>query len=471
MYQKREEKPLSESDRRRSLPAVERLLERPAVVAAARGWSRRAVVAVVRAELERARGSLARGAEPPAEDELAAAVAAGLAALERPRPRRVVNAAGVVVHTNLGRSPLGDDALLAVAAAARGYSDLEFDLARGTRGSRHAHVDDLLQLVFPRRAALVVNNNAAALLLALNTLALGREVVVSRGELVEIGGSFRVPEILERSGARLCEVGTTNRTHLADYERAIVSATATILKVWPSNYRVVGFTAEVGVAELFALARRAGRPLVVDQGCGRLFKDGPGPRDEVSVEEILERGADLVCFSGDKLLGGPQCGVLVGAPDVVAACAKNPLARALRPGKLTIAALAATLRAWLRDDPAASLPAVFMLDRAEEDLRREAELLAARLARVAPQAFVELRPGVSRVGGGAAPETELPTWLVAFFAPGVAEEELLARLRRGDPPVVARAQDGVVLFDPRTLLPGEGDELADAVARALAPRG
>ncbi len=457
------------TDPRRGLPAVDRLLAHPRVEASRGPWSRRTVLAVARQEIERARAAVAGGATPPDLDQLAVAVLVRLEALARPRPRRVINATGVVIHTNLGRAPLGRGVLEAAAAGVESYSDLEFDLAGGVRGSRQVHVGEFFALLFPGQAALVVNNNAAAVLLALNTLALGREVIVSRGELVEIGGSFRIPEVLERSGARLVEGGATNRTHASDYEQAFVSATALILKVWPSNYRVVGFTSEVRVAELAALGRARGVPVVVDQGCGRLFRDGPGPASEESVEELLAEGASLVCFSGDKLLGGPQCGVILGAPDLVARCGKNPLARALRPDKLTLAALAATCGAWLKEDPRADLPALRMLEATPDDLRRTARRLAAQVRKLAPHARVDVVGGVSRVGGGAAPEEDLPTFLVAVSAPDVSDEEILARLRAGDPPVVARAQDGAVLVDPRTLLLGEDREVARALAAALTP--
>lgn len=456
------------ADPRRALPAVDRLLGHPRLEEARTRWSHRAVLAVARQELDRARAATALGAEPPDLDRLAEAVARRLAAFASPRPRRVINATGVIIHTNLGRAPLGRAALEAAAEAAAGYSDLEFDLEAGERGSRQAHVADLFGLLFPGQAALVVNNNAAAVLLALNTLARGREVIVSRGELVEIGGSFRIPEVLERSGARLVEVGATNRTHLADYRQAFATTTALILKVWPSNYRVIGFTSEVGVIELAALGRERGVPVVVDQGCGRLFKDDPGPASEESVEELLAEGASLVCFSGDKLLGGPQCGVILGAPELVQRCGKNPLARALRPDKLTLATLAVACRAWLKADPSADLPTVRMLQASAEDLRRAARRLAGQIRKLAPQVRVEVISGASRVGGGAAPEQDLPTSLVAVTAPDVTEDKLLQNLRAGEPPVVARAQDGAVLFDPRTLLPGEDREVAGTLARALA---
>ncbi len=458
---------MSEDDRRRALPSVDRLLQHPVLAPSAARWARRALLAVLRDELERARAAVARGETPPAADELAAACAARLDALGAPRPRAVINATGVVVHTNLGRAPLARAALAEAVEAAAQYCDLEYDLARGARGSRQAHVAGALGLLFPGHATLVVNNNAAAVLLVLNTLALGREVIVSRGELVEIGGSFRVPEILERSGARLREVGTTNRTHPRDVETALDERTALILKVWPSNYRVIGFTAEVDVAQLAALGAARGVPVVVDQGCGRLFRDSAGPASEPSVEELLEAGAGLVCFSGDKMLGGPQAGVIVGRPELVRACAQNPLARALRPDKLTLALLAHACRAALAADPAERTPVAAMLGMTGEALREAAEALARRIALVAPGLATRVVAGASRVGGGAAPEEDLPTFLVAVTPPpGQSDDDLLRRLRHGAPPVIARAQGGAVLLDPRTLLPGQDEAVAAALAAA-----
>ncbi len=462
-------------DPRSRLPAVDRLLADAALEEAFRGLSRRTRVAVVRQVLAAARDRARRGGTAPGEGEIVRAVREACARLRRSRPRRVINATGVVLHTNLGRAPLGPDVLADLVQAARGYCDLEYDLGAGARGYRHDHVDDLLGLLFPGSAALVVNNNAAAVLLVLNTFARGKETVVSRGELIEIGGSFRIPEILERSGSVLREVGTTNRTHLRDYEAAIGPGTGLLLKVWPSNYRVVGFTRTVDLRELARLARARGVPLVADQGCGRLFRDSPGPASEPSVEQLLAEGADLVCFSGDKMLGGPQAGVLVGRPELVAACGKNPLARALRPGKLTLAALAAACRAHLSDDPGARLPAARMLSLGEEELARAARALAGRVRRALARAgaagvAVRVIPGASRVGGGAAPEEDLPTRLVAVRPPDPpGEEGLLAALRGAEPPVVARARDGEVLLDPRTLLPGEAAEVAQALASCLAP--
>lgn len=449
------------SDPRRRLPAVDKLMAHPRLSALLGQWSHRAVLAVCRAELQRHRVGAADN-EPANLDRLAACCAQRLERLERPRPQRVVNATGVIVHTNLGRAPL-DHAAADLAQVAAGYAALEFDLETGERGRRQDHVADILELVFPDHAALVVNNNAAALLLVLNTFALGREVVISRGELVEIGGSFRVPEILERSGGRLHEVGTTNRTHLRDYEAALSPAVALLLKVWPSNYRVVGFTKEVGVAELAPVARKAGVPLVVDQGCGRLFAESPGPAAELPVEELLNAGADLVCFSADKLLGGPQAGLIVGAADRVARCAKNPLMRALRPDKLTLSALAATLRTHLRRDPAAHNPIARRLVQTERQLQQRAEALAAAVRAARGEIEVSVVTDVSRVGGGAAPEEDLPTTILALQVPGYSPDRLLAALRESTIPIIARRQQGRLWLDLRTIDPSEENWVVQAL--------
>ncbi|MFN7967251.1 MAG: L-seryl-tRNA(Sec) selenium transferase [Acidobacteriota bacterium] len=451
------------SDPRRALPSVDRLLAHPALERARVRWSHRTLAAVVRSELNVARQPNAALA---GLDTLADRCSARLESLDAVRPKRVINATGVVIHTNLGRAPL-DHAVSALVAVASGYNTLEFDLSTGGRGTRGATVDEYFDLLFPEHQALVVNNNAAALLLALNTLAHDREVIISRGELVEIGGSFRVPEILQSSGGRLCEVGTTNRTHAHDYATAIGPHTALILKVWPSNYRVVGYTKEVPITELAELSKGTGLPLLADQGCGRLLEDSPGPSSELSVEQLLADGADLVCFSGDKLLGGPQCGVLVGAAPLIARCAKNPMMRALRPDKLTFAALAATLRAQLAADTEPTV-ATQMLRRDLEELTRAAHALRTLLRARLVTAELDVVEGASRVGGGAAPEEDLPTALVTLRVAGLDEETLMNRLRSVATPVIARVANGCVCFDPRTLRDGEAEELAEMVAQAVA---
>jgi len=403
-------------------------------------------VDAARAVLARAREEIRAGADPgdlgaQLREELLAARAASL--------RRVLNATGVIVHTNLGRAPLADEALARVVEVGRGYSNLEYDVTGGTRGSRQDHVAPILRRLTGAEAALVVNNNAGAVLLALAALAEGREVVVSRGELIEIGDGFRIPEVLARSGARLVEVGTTNRTRAADYERAVGPETALLLRVHQSNFRVVGFTEAPRPEELAAVARRHGLPLVDDLGSG-VLAELPG---EPSAKESLAAGADLVCFSGDKLLGGPQAGIVVGRADLVEKLRRHPLQRALRADKLTLAALEGTLLLYL-DEPE-RIPVLRMLREATPAVRARAE----RLAELTRGAVEET---VARVGGGALPLAELPSFACAV------EEALAAPLRLGDPPVVGVVRDGKLLLDCRTLADHEVDEVAAAVAAARA---
>jgi L-seryl-tRNA(Ser) seleniumtransferase len=425
--------------RLRDLPSVDRLLsdERLAEL------DRRAAKEAARAALAAARDAIRAGHDP---GDLVERVRAEVASSREPRLRRVLNATGVVVHTNLGRAPLADTALERVREAARGYSNLEYDLAPGTRGSRQDHCAPLLRRLTGAEAALVVNNNAGAVLLALAALAEGREVVVSRGELIEIGDGFRIPDVLARSGARLVEVGTTNRTRAADYERAIGPETALLLRVHQSNFRVVGFTAQPRLDELARVARGHDLPLVDDLGSGALLPLG----DEPLARESLAAGADLVCFSGDKLLGGPQAGIVVGRADLVERLRRHPLQRALRADKLTLAALEGTL---LCADEPDRIPVLRMLRERDEAVRERAERLAAAVGGTVEET-------VARVGGGALPLAEL-----ASFACAV-EEELAGPLRLGEPPVVGIVRDGRLLLDCRTLTDAEAGEAAAAVRRA-----
>ncbi|MCL6522835.1 MAG: L-seryl-tRNA(Sec) selenium transferase [Firmicutes bacterium] len=456
--------------RLRTLPAMHELLAHPAL----RAWSEGEPPALVKRaldlELEELRRRI-RAGEPadPSPDGIAARARERFLALRRPVLRPVLNATGVVLHTNLGRAPLSEAALAAVERVARGYSNLEYDLEAGRRGSRHNLVSGLLRELTGAEDGFAVNNNAAAVLLALSALARGREVVVSRGELIEIGGSFRIPDVLEQSGARLVEVGTTNRTRLEDFLRATGPETAAYLKVHPSNYRIVGFTASVDLAALVQAAHRRGLLALVDLGSGSLVDLGRiGLGGEPTVQEAVAAGADLVTFSGDKLLGGPQAGLLVGRREVVERCRRHPLARAVRIDKLTVAALEATLAAYRQPERAwEEIPALRMLALDERSLQvralRLAEALAARLGRAA----VEAVPGESRAGGGSLPEQALPTWLVAVRA--AEPERVAARLRAADPPVVARLREGRLLLDLRTVRPEEEEQLATALLGILAP--
>ena len=457
--------------RLRRIPAVTRLLDHPVVAPLAAAWGHALVVRAAGVVTARLRVALEPdGADVDALtdlDRVAAAVAAAAADLARPALRRVVNATGVVVHTNLGRSVLAPPAVAAAVAAASGYSNLELDLATGRRGSRYDHLVDIVREVTGAEAALVVNNNAAAVFLALAALAASREVVVSRGQLVEIGGSFRIPDVMAASGAHLMEVGTTNKTRLADYERAIGPDTAMLFRAHQSNFRQVGFTAQVELADLVRLGHQRGLLVVEDLGSGMLVDLGLEP----TVQASVATGVDVVCFSGDKLLGGPQAGILAGRAGVIQVIRQHPLVRALRVGKLTIAALAATLQ--LYRDPAVArrdVPTVAMLSRDPADLDRAARQLASQLtAALGPTATVTVVDGSSRAGGGSLPEKHLRTRLVAVTVAGVAEGDLSARLRRHDPPVLARVSGARLLLDPRTLLPG--DEAVVVAALATAVRG
>lgn len=453
------------TDPRRSLPSVDRLLQLPGVAALVARQSRASVTGAIRELLAAVRS----GRQSP-PDDWEAAVAEVAERRDRASLRPVINASGVVLHTNLGRAPLAPAALAAVMEVARGYSTLEYDLPSGARGSRHDHCGPALAALTGAEAALVVNNAAGALVLALQTLAAGREVIISRGELVEIGGSFRIPDILARSGATLREVGTTNRTHLADYAAAIGPATGAVLTVHRSNFEQRGFVTSPPPAELAALARERGVPYLHDVGSGLLLDLASfGLTGEPRVPDAVAQGADLVIFSGDKLLGGPQAGCLAGRGALVAACRANPLARAMRADKLTLAALEATL-ALSAEPPRAlrEIPVLRMLTLDPETLAHRARDLCDLLRQAAAgRVELELLPGVSTPGGGSFPGAELPTTLVAIDPGPAGADSLALRLRLADPPVVARVHSGRVLFDPRTLADSEHAAVAQALAQAL----
>jgi L-seryl-tRNA(Ser) seleniumtransferase len=423
----------------RDLPSVDEL---------ARGVDDPLAIAAARTVLDHAREEIRAGADP---GDLGARVREELTAARAPSLRRVLNATGVIVHTNLGRAPLAEEALAQVVEAARGYSNLELDLREGSRGSRQDHVAAILRRLTGAEAALVVNNNAAAMLLALAALAEGREVIVSRGELIEIGDGFRIPDVLAHSGARLVEVGSTNRTRARDYEKAVRAETALILRVHQSNFRVVGFTELPRIEELAAVARRAGVPLLDDLGSGVLASNSLLQADgEPSARDSLAAGADLVCFSGDKLLGGPQAGIIVGRGELIERLRRHPLQRAVRADKLTLAALEGTLRVYL--DAPERIPVLRMLHEDSAGVRARAERLAALVGGTVEET-------IGRVGGGALPMAELPSFACAI------EESLAAPLREGDPPVIGIVRDGKLLLDCRTLAEAEVDEVAAAVTR------
>jgi L-seryl-tRNA(Ser) seleniumtransferase len=409
-------------------------------------------VAAARTVIDRAREKIQAGVDP---GDLTARLLEELADTRQPRLQGVLNATGVVVHTNLGRAPLAGEAIERVRKVARGYSNLEYDLAEGVRGSRQDHVATILRRLTGAEAALVVNNNAAAVLLALAALAEGRDVVVSRGELIEIGDGFRIPDVLARSGARLVEVGTTNRTRAADYERAIVPETALLLRVHQSNFRVVGFEERPRLEEVAAVARLHDLPLVDDLGSGHVLASNTVllGQEEPTVLESLEAGADLVCFSGDKLLGGPQAGIVLGRSDLVERLRRHPLQRALRIDKLSLAALEGTL--LLQLEAPERIPVLRMLMQKTAEVRERAERLAAATGG-------EVEETVGRVGGGALPLAELPSFACAV------EESLAAPLRAGEPPVVGVVRDGRLLLDCLTLTDEEAELAAAAVGRARA---
>ena len=457
--------------RLRALPSVE---EVAAELRRSRTVEHGPAVTAARQAVDARRGELVQGA-PSAEssngdaavaerDLVVRAAAASADAAARPSLRRVINATGVIVHTNLGRAPLARAAIEQALDAAEGYSNLEYDLEDGRRGSRQAHVEHLLRDLTGAEAALAVNNCAAAALLACAALAAGREVVVSRGQLVEIGGSFRVPEVIEQSGAHLREVGTTNRTRLADYERAVGPETGAIMRAHPSNFRTVGFVEETPIEDLAALGSRAGLPVIDDAGSGALAEGIPEMAGEPPVRRSVAAGCAVTCFSGDKLLGGPQAGLMVGTAAAIERCRTHPLARAVRIDKLSLAALEATLR--LYRDPAAArreIPVLRMLTIPEEELVRRAERMRSRLAEAGVTAAVIRASG--RAGGGALPLVELEGPVCAVEPPaGVGVDVLARRLRAGDPPIVARSREGRLLLDPRTL---QGDAEADAAAQAV----
>lgn len=456
----------------RGLPQVQKLMEAPAATALCTRFRRERVVEAVRSELALLRQAALAGV--PVEGAAQApgffaGVERRLREAQRSGLRRVINATGVVLHTNLGRAPLAPEALAALSAVAGGYSNLEFDLDEGVRGSRHAHVEGLLARLTGAEAALVVNNCAAAVLLALMALARGGEVVVSRGELIEIGGSFRLPDVIAQSGATLVEVGTTNKTRLADYERAIGPQTRLVLRSHPSNYRVVGFTEQPARAELAELARSRGLPLLEDLGSGTLVDLRRfGLPAEPTVQACVREGGGLVAFSGDKLLGGPQAGVLVGPAALVEPLRRHPLQRALRIDKLSLAALEATLR--LYDDPGPAetrVPTLRMLAQTPKELTARARGLVRRLRRALPQLDCSVRAGESLAGGGCLPGAGLPTSLLLLQAPGLSAESLARRLRAGTPALVGRIVADRFALDVRTIAPDDLGAVVQALSQAL----
>jgi L-seryl-tRNA(Ser) seleniumtransferase len=461
----------------RTLPAVDELLHHPQVQTLLQMHSRTLVVDSIRKVLSEKRSVILRDGEEKAAaavnltpEKWSSAIEEQVTASLRPSLQPVINATGVVLHTNLGRAPLFEEALRNLMEIAGGYSNLELNLETGERGSRYEHVEELLCRISGAESGLVVNNNAGAVLLALNSLAEGREVIVSRGELVEIGGSFRIPDVMKKSGARLVEVGATNRTHRRDYEQAITENTALLLKVHTSNFRILGFTAEVSRKELAELGRAKGLPVMEDLGSGCFLDLAPyGIEHEPTVQESLQAGVDVVTFSGDKLLGGPQAGMILGKKEFIDLIKKNPLNRALRIDKLTLAGLESTLRLYLDPDRVAKvLPALGMLTCPLEELEKRARKFQRKLSRdLSPEAQMTLREDSSQVGGGALPLQTLPTLVVAIRPLRTSAASLEERLRRNRPPVIARVKEGEVLLDLRTVAEEEEPLLFEAVRLAL----
>ena len=456
----------------RALPKTDELLKRDDLAALASTLPRPVVTDAVRDAVEAVRARVLAGEDTLFDDDSIAEDAIDLAR-DRMRPslRPLVNATGIIVHTNLGRSRLSDAALRAVVEVAGNYSTLEYDVETGERGSRHTHVERLICDLTGAEAAMAVNNNAAAVLLAIAGLAKGKEAIVSRGQQVEIGGSFRIPDVMRQSGAKMVEVGATNKTHLADYANAITPKTGLLLKVHSSNFRVVGFTEEVSLADLVALGAEHGVPVYEDQGSGVLIDLAPyGLPDEPTVRSSIEAGVDLVSVSGDKLLGGPQAGILAGTKPVIDRLKKHPLARALRLDKMTLAALEATLRLYL--DPERALrdvPTLRMLTESPESVAARARTLVDRIVAATGEAFwVAAMPGVSRAGGGALPLADIPTTIVTLSPRAMSANDLEAALRLGNPTIIARIRDARVVLDPRTLSDHESDLVVARLAEIAA---
>ena len=462
----------------RSLPKVDDLFKREDVAALEAVHGHTLTLEAVRESLEATRAAV-RGGEAASlagvsADVISAEAARLLAAKTRRSLVRVINATGIVVHTNLGRSPLAEVAVEAVAEVARGYSTLEYDVATGVRGSRHTHVEEIICRLTGAEAALAVNNNASAVLIGLAALARRKEAIVSRGQLVEIGGSFRIPDIMRESGAKMVEVGTTNKTHLADYENAITPRTGLFLKVHSSNFRVVGFTEEVPLPELVALGAKHGVPVFEDQGSGVLVDLARhGLPGEPTVASAIAAGVDLVSASGDKLLGGPQAGILAGKREVIAKLKKHPLARCVRLDKMTLAALEVTLRLYLDESRLFDeVPTLRMLTMTAAEAERRAGAFAGAIAEACGDVYaVATAPDVSRAGGGALPMADIPTTVVALVPRDGDVVALERALRLGEPAVIARINDGRLLLDPRTLREDEELEVVAALVRAAEPAG
>lgn len=449
----------------RALPGVERVLSDERILGLIELYSRQVIVELVRSSLEDARKTIAAGGAAPQVNEIIDIVSEQAEAAWRPWPQGIINATGVALHTNMGRAPLSDDAMQAVQRAAEGYSELEIDLATGRRGSRQAHISQLVSRATGAEAALVVNNNASAVMLGLAAIANGKEVIVSRGEAVEIGGGFRVPDVLRQSGATLVEVGTTNRTYASDYESAISEDTGALLAVHASNFRVMGFTHAPEIAEIVDVGKRYDIPVLHDLGSGCLIDTTRfGLAHEPMPQESMAAGVGLSFFSGDKLMGGPQAGIIAGTQELVSLVARHPLARAMRIDKLSMAALTATLTHYIRGEALDKIPIWRMIAMSSDEVKYRASQWIDRLG---PSA--SLVASESTIGGGSLPGETLPSWAVAIDCSLVecSAEEFAKRLRDADTPVIGRIEADRLLLDPRTVLPHQDDALVNAVLGAL----
>ncbi len=447
----------------RDIPSVDQILHNPRTEQLLGFYGHAWTVSAIRELQEDLRQKLPNLAEMPSDEEVISSLESILEHQSQPSLRAVINATGVLLHTNLGRAPLSHAALAAVESVASGYSTLEYDLAKGSRGKRDIHASALLTRLTGCESALVVNNNAAAVLLALSALAKGKKVAISRSQLVEIGGGFRIPDVMKQSGAKLVEVGTTNRTRLSDFEQAIAEGAGMLLVAHQSNFRIIGFTEEPALEDLAKLAHEHNLPLMVDLGSGALLDTAKyGLAHEATVQETLSKGADLVCFSGDKLLGGPQAGILVGQTELLSKIRRNPLYRTMRADKLCLAALSATLLHYLKGEAEQEIPLYQMLSRSLEDLTAQVQRWIDRL-----QDGSALE-GLSTVGGGSLPGETLPTCLFALKVKSPAK--FAAQLREANPPIIARVQEDLLLLDPRTVLPWQEETLLTSLQTILLER-
>ena len=454
----------TDNNKYRELPSVDKILAAEKSRVLAETFSHDALVTLARDSLQAARKGISSGRPAPSLQALVEEIESRARALWQPSPRQVINATGVIIHTNLGRAPLSVEASQAAMQAAAGYSDLEVDLEKGERGGRDATLKSLVTRLTGAESALAVNNNAAAVHLVLSVLALGKDVIVSRGEAVEIGGGVRVPDIMKASGARLVEVGTTNRTYLSDYRNAITENTALLLKVHTSNFKVIGFTESPDTRDLSALARESGIPLVHDVGSGCLVDTRQfGLSEEPTPQDSISAGADIVAFSGDKLLGGPQAGIIAGRKDLVSQLAKHPLARAARVDKMTMAALTTTLLHYLKEEHLDKVPVWRMISASVDDIKSRAQAWQEQIGQGSTVVATK-----STIGGGSLPGDTLPSWALQLLASDDSSVDSLAQALRTSPtPVIGRIEDDALLLDPRTVLPDQESTLIYTVTRAL----